>query len=207
MAQAVFFQEDDPHLPGVVPPDGVLSAAYPQRLELALGDERCAASHPAFWWWEAPPGEAIFAERVPDVLTAADELRNHCALPVGRRYAIGYRRALGAGSVVVLGVRPDAALVDALLRWLDIPRYSRAATPQIKTALFRRDADYYLTAVNLGDEPQEARIALDLPDAGGREACDLVSGQAAHYDPARRSLTLALPRKSGALVRLAAVSD
>jgi hypothetical protein len=187
---------------GFPQPDGILSANAPQRLQIALGDSSCEFSPSVFFTYEAVPGEPIVAERVPDVPTPAEELRNHSHLPVGKRYVVGYRQALGQGSVIHLGVAPSNCLVTAILRWLAILVQSRAVSPHGKTALFRREGQYFIVLVNAGDDPGDFRIDLDSLEGDHWQGLDLITGHAAHFDPQQRALYASVPGKSGTIIRL-----
>ncbi len=150
-------------------PDSILQAGYPQRLAIRLGGETVTLSSGAFFIFEDVPGEPLIAERVNDAIMMGDELAQHVSLPVGQRYTVGFRQKRGKGSVIVLGVEPDPALLVALHRWLGVSVPSRATLDQVTTALFRREETFYLIAVNNGGEERYVRVALDAAlFAGGR---------------------------------------
>jgi len=75
----------------------------------------------------------------------------------------------------------------------------------VSTAIFRRDREAILIAVNAGDEDKAAEIALQ-PGllANGRYLIEnLLTGRQSALDiPAAGPLTVALPRKDGVALRL-----
>jgi len=187
-------------------PERILGAGYPQRLAVRLGDgEPVVTSSPAFFAYEAAPGEPIVAERVPDAPPAGDELQLHTGLLVGTSYTVGYRQRRGAGSVICLGLAPGPELLAALHRWLDVPLYSRARTPGIVTAMFRAGEARIVIALNVGDEERDAAVRLHPAalDGGLWLARDLLGGEALLAGaPTPETLFVHLPARSGTVVRL-----
>jgi hypothetical protein len=142
-------------------PDGIRGEG-PLTISLGAGMEPVTVTvTPGAWFtYRYVPGEPITAERIALPGTYQSEETIHQNLPVGERYTIGYRERRGKGSLIVLGVPPDPALVAAVHRWLNVPVYSRARAAGISTAVFRRGEALYLIAVNAGDCDQDAVIDL-----------------------------------------------
>lgn len=196
-------------MPGVVTPDTVLGAGYPQRLRVALGDAYVTVSSPAFFAYDQVPGEPIWAERIADADPLGAELRRHTDLPVGQRYVVGYRLARGRGAIVCLGLAPAPELLIALHAWLGIPIYSRAESPRVSTSLFRSGEDFALIAVNLGEEQRAVRIAVErtLFGTGLWAIHDLREDTTITASLGETgALTLDLDAKSGTALRLSRVS-
>jgi hypothetical protein len=92
-----------------------------------------------------------------------------------------------------------------LHEYLNVPIPSRSLTPQISTALFHRDRDLYLIAVNNGNEDKVAEVTLDgdFLDSPRWQAHDLVSGKEWTVNLSEfRRLTFPLPRKDGTILHL-----
>ncbi len=184
-------------------PDGIVSGpAASLRLALLDGDP---VESPWLGHYAAAPGEPITAERLPHIDLPSQELALQFSLPAGTRYTAGYSQARGRGRLTVLHVQPAPGLLLALLRRAGVTLPCRSLTPGVSTAVFRRDREAILIAVNAGDEDKAAEIALQ-PGllANGRYLIEnLLTGRQSALDiPAAGPLTVALPRKDGVALRL-----
>jgi hypothetical protein len=180
-------------------PEGIIS----QRISLHLGEER-VTNTASFFSYDSVPGEAILAERIQDAPAAAEEMQIHCDLPVGNRYIVGYQQTRGKGSIICLGVRPEREIVLAIHRWLDVAVHSQARLPHINSALFRRGTDYYLIAVNIGDDDCETsiKIAPELFQDGQWTAENVITGQEIQLDCKTGRLWCYLSRKNGTVIKI-----
>ncbi len=79
-------------------------------------------------------------------------------------HTVGYRKKVGKGLIVHLGVEPNRELVLAILEHLKIPSYSMTSTRDVKTAFFRNNGKFYLIATNNGCEDKSANIQLIIPN-------------------------------------------
>lgn len=197
------------NLLGLPQPVSVLQASYPQRLSLTLGGETVTLSSGSFFIYDDVPGEPLVAERIPDATGSGAEMAIQVGMPVGQRYVVGYRQALGAGSVILLGLEPTPPLLVVLHRWLGVPIPSHADLPGVVSALFRRGDALYLIAANNGDEARDATVALDpaLLAGGAWSARDLFTdAPCAVIAGDAPSVVVRLPRKSGTAVELRRVA-
>ncbi|MBN1687948.1 MAG: beta-galactosidase [Candidatus Omnitrophica bacterium] len=76
------------------------------------------------------------------------------------RKTIGYKKKIGKGYLLHLGVDPTPSLIEEVLSFLGVLRPSRSVTRDIKTAWFERGKFSYLVAVNNGDEDKSASVYL-----------------------------------------------
>jgi hypothetical protein len=86
---------------------------------------------------------------------------------------------------------------------MNIP--SRSLTPQISTALYRRGQEFYLLAVNHGDEGKTAEVQLtaDFSEAPCWRVRNLMNNQEWTLDlRASNRVTFPVPRKDGVLLQL-----
>ncbi len=182
----------DPHLPsGTIGADMRLSI-----FDGVVVDSPWLSNYPDV------PGEPIVAERLP-LATVAEELRLQFDLETGATYTVGYSERRGKGRLTVVGLAPSAGLVQAILRRFGVTVPCRSLTAGITSALFRRGDSYDLIATNVGDEDRAAEILFDPAILAGKrwQARDLVTGRESRPDE-RGILTVALPRKDGAVVAL-----
>jgi hypothetical protein len=170
--------------------------------------ERVQASSAWVYDFTSPPGEAIRATRLPVEAIPSEELVYQFNLEAGQSYTAGYSVAIGQGRVTVLGIAPTPGILLALVARLGITLPCRSRTPDVTTAVYKRDGALYVMAANAGQEGKTARIDLDpallgdgawhaenLLDAGN---APLLSGQ---------HLTVSIGRGDGVIVRLTPDSD
>ncbi len=206
----VFFQElplqDETLRPlnllGLRQPDSVLDS-YTSTLH--IGDETAQLENQPFFCYETDPDQPLWIERQLSSTWYAEEEAIHYALPVGTRYTPGYHERRGQGTLTVLGVPPDPAVVLAVHRWLGVPIPCRARVRPISTALFQRDETYYVMAVNNSDTPQDVLVDLDraLFQPGAYRVRDLSTGaeqSAVLHDTGQ--IVLFLPAKDGTVARI-----
>src|SRR5687767_956814 len=97
-------------------------------------------------------------------------------------------------------------LLLALYDHLNARLPSHSLTPQVSTALFRRDQEFYLLAVNNGNEDKIAEIVLDenlLERPAAWQARNLISGRERSFNLHEHShLTFPVPRKDGVILQL-----
>jgi hypothetical protein len=192
------------NLLGLRLPDGVTTAADPQRIRLELGDHPVELSSAAVYAYSAVPGTPLHAERIAPRPPSQEGGYAHVQLPIGQRVVVGYLEARGPGRVVVLGVAPTPDLLVALHAWLGVRVPSRAGSPAIHSALFARRTDHFLVLTNTAEHAVNARIQLDI-DA----AC--VAGRALRTDREFEVtngsvLTAEVPPRSGTVLRLVRAS-
>ncbi|HML21411.1 MAG TPA: beta-galactosidase [Aggregatilinea sp.] len=141
-------------------PDGVLDGGD---VILRLGRESASVNTGPIFHYASVPGQAIRVtrRRAPD--EHADESAIHFKLMGGATYTVGYQERRGQGTITVLGLAPDPAVVLAVHRWLGVPVYAYARSPEISTAIFRRGDTFIVFAINNGDTDQDAQIQLHPP--------------------------------------------
>lgn len=154
------------------------------------------------FWVILRPGPYIYSEwrnnGVPD-----DALQ--MGLQAGTQYTIGYTEERGRGCLTMIGLAPSPQFLLALFEHLNVRSPSGSLTPQVSTALFRRDQEFYLFAVNDGDEDKIANVVLDrnLVDVSSWRTRNLVSGQESTVDLHEQNhLIFPISRKDGVVLRL-----
>jgi hypothetical protein len=183
-------------------PPGIISGS-PGGLWLEVLGRKVKSSW-AFNYAETP-GTAIPATRLALGGQTMEELSLQMGLQAGAQYTIGYTEERGRGCLTVIGLSPSAELLLALYEHLNMRLPGRSLTPQISTALFRRDRQLYLIAVNNGDEDKVADVVLDrdLLKVPRWKVRNLVSGQdwTANLKESNH-LTFPVPRKDGVILQL-----
>jgi hypothetical protein len=155
------------------------------------------------------PGTPITAKRLAPVNQTMEELSLQMGLQSGTEYTVGYTELRGAGHLTVLGLTPSPELFVALYDHLNASIPSRSLTPQVSTALFRRGTDFFLFAVNSGEEATIAEVSLtsDFSSTPCWRARNLVSDQEWTVDLRERGrVTFPIGRKDGAILHLQGVS-
>lgn len=183
-------------------PSGIVSGS-PGGLWLEVLGSRLK-SHWAFNYTETP-GTPIIATRLAPGGQTMEELSLQMGLQAGAQYTIGYTEERGRGCLTVIGLSPSPDLLLALYQHLNVRLPSRSLTPQVSTALFRRTGDFYLVAVNNGNEDKIAEIILDsdILDIPSWQTRNLVSGQECTVNLHEHShLTFPVPRKDGVILQL-----
>jgi len=129
-------------------------------------------------------------------------------LQAGMQYTVGYTEQRGLGYLTVIGLLPSSELMLLLHKYLNVHLASRSLTSQVSTALFRRNEDFFLIAVNDGNEDKVAEVVLDvnLPEKPGWKGRNLVTGQEWHVHMNESNpLTFTVPRKDGTILHLQGV--
>jgi len=205
---AVFFQDfprlDDNLLPfnllGVKEPDKILEH---HTVEVKLGKESPEVSCPLFVY-ENVPGEKITAVSVAMDKPSMEEEMNFENLQKGLEYTIGYKEKRGKGSIVVVGVRPNAAIVAALHKWLGVDIPARSLARGVTSSLLKRnDGKYFLIATNNTNEQKYTRIELsrEIFGGGGWKGKNLQTGELLSFS-AVSGMTAAVDRKDGAVFEI-----
>jgi hypothetical protein len=184
---------------GLRPPDGITTAADPQRLRLELGGQSVELSSPAVFAYAGVPGEALIAERIAPRAPTQEGGHAHVLLPLGQRITTGYVERRGAGRVVMIGVMPTPELLVALHAWLGARIPCRALSPSVHSALFRRGLEYFAVITNTSSEAREASLRLGLEPLP-RQARDLLTGCELPVVDGR--LLVQVPARSGTAIRL-----
>lgn len=116
-------------------------------------------------------------------------------------HTIGYLKTVGKGKILHLGVEPNKELLLEILKYFKIPLYVRSSTKDVKTALFKNGEQYYVVAVNNGQEDKNASISINLPSSRQKRCCvkNLLTPELADCFASRdqRSFSAELPRKDG----------
>jgi len=165
----VFFQllplRDDALRPlnglGLVEPDGITSAADPQRVRLDLGEHSLELSSPGVFVYRDVPGQPISAQRTEQRPPTQEGGYLHVQLPVGEQITVGYVEPRGKGRLVVLGLAPSPALLVAVHGWLGIRIGCRAEAVGVHSALFRRGQEHFVVLTNTQDVHCDAVLAVD----------------------------------------------
>src|SRR5688572_7682230 len=140
-------------------PEGIVSGS-PGGLWLEVLDRKVKSSW-AFNYTETS-GTPIVATRLAPGNQTMEELSLQMGLQAGIQYTIGYTEQRGRGHLTLIGLTPSPELILALYDHLDVSIPSRSLTPQISTALFRRDQEIYLLAVNYGNEGKTTEVQLTV---------------------------------------------
>jgi hypothetical protein len=146
---------------GLVEPDGITSAADPQRLLLDLGEHSLELSSPGAFVYRDVPGQPISAQRTEQRPPTQEGGYRHVQLPVGEHITVGYVEARGKGRLVVLGIAPSPALLVAVHSWLGIRIGCRTQAAGLHSALFRRGEDLFVVLTNVDDGDRDAVLAVD----------------------------------------------
>jgi hypothetical protein len=183
-------------------PEGIVSGS-PGGLWLEVLDRKVKSSW-AFNYTETS-GTPIVATRLAPGNQTMEELSLQMGLQAGIQYTIGYTEQRGRGHLTLIGLTPSPELILALYDHLDVSIPSRSLTPQISTALFRRDQEIYLLAVNYGNEGKttEVQLTVDFSDAPCWRARDLINDQEWTIDlRASNRVTFPVPRKDGVILQI-----
>jgi hypothetical protein len=151
------------------------------------------------------PGVPIFATRLAPGGQTMEELSLQMSLQAGTQYTIGYTEQRGQGRLTVIGLAPSPELIRALYDHFDVNVPSRALTPQISTALYRRDQEFFLLAVNYGNEDKTAEVQLtaDFAEIPCWRVRNLVDNQEWTLDlRGSNRVTFSVPRKDGVILQL-----
>ncbi len=190
------------NLLGIQEPPGIVSGS-PGQLWMDVLDSRIKSSW-AFNYSETP-GTPITATRLAPGNQTAEELSLQMGLQAGSQYTVGYTEPRGNGRFTMIGLLPSPPLMLAFYHHLNVRVPSRSLTPGVSTALFRREADLYLLAVNHGDEDKIAEVILDgdFEKSPYKQARNLISGQgwAVNLRESNR-LVFPLARKDGVILYL-----
>jgi hypothetical protein len=190
------------NLLGVKDPAGIVSGS-PGNLWLEVLGNKLKSSW-AFNYSETP-GIPITATRLAPGNQTAEELSLQMGLQAGAQYTVGYTEQRGSGYLTVIGLSPSSALLLALYHHLGVRISSHSLTSQISTALFQRAQEFYLLAVNNGNEDKVAEVVLngDFEGSQRKQACNLTSGQEWTVNLRESGhLTFPLPRKDGVILHL-----
>ena len=77
---------------------------------------------------------------------------------IGRKWICGYRRNIGKGSIIHIGLAPHPSILIALHDWLKVPIPSRSTLPGVNTALFKSDKGRLVMATNMNPSSVDCRI-------------------------------------------------
>jgi hypothetical protein len=183
-------------------PPGIVSGS-PGRLRLEVFDSKLKSSWASNY--AETPGTPISVTRLAPSMQTAEELSLQMGLQAGTQYTVGYTEQHGDGCLTVIGLEPSPELLLALHNHLNVHVPSRSLTSHVSTALFRRDRELYLIAVNNGNEDKISDVLLDrdLLDAPRWKIHNLISGQEWTSNLQEAShLTFSLPRKDGVILHL-----
>lgn len=194
------------NLLGFKEPPGMISGS-PGKLWLDIPGG-AVQSRWAFNYSETPGTPILATRRAPGNQTS-EELSLQMGLQAGTQYTIGYTERRGKGQMTVIGLVPTPGLVLALADFLSLRLPGRSLTPQVSTAFYHRAGEYYLFAVNYGNEDKTAEVILldeEFMMFPSLQAQNLINGQEWTIDLRESGhLTFLLPRKDGAVIKLGAV--
>jgi hypothetical protein len=193
------------NLLGIPGPAGIIGDMGVISLTLRKGEDTSQVKSRWLAYFEAVEGEPILAERGSVDEKAVEEMQFLCMLPMGERYITGFTKNLGKGKLTYVGLQPSGELLTGICRTLGIPISCRAAISEVATGLYRSPDQFFLCAVNLGQEERTVEVALD-PDLFQDmpyQANSLVDSQApAIYLTKPPRLFLRLPGKDATVVSL-----
>jgi hypothetical protein len=152
------------------------------------------------------PGTPIIATRLAPGNQTMEELSLQMGLQAGEQYTIGYTEERGHGCLTMIGLSPSPELLLALYEHLKVSLPSHSLTPQVSTALFRRNGEFYLVAVNNGNEDKMTDVMLDknLLEMPSWKARNLANGREWTIN-LHDHLTFPAPRKDGVILQLQGV--
>jgi beta-galactosidase len=138
---------------------------------------------------------------------AFDEVRGEkitAHMPDFGPITIGYKKRLGKGVILHLGVEPSKDLLRAILKYFRIPIHVYSPTRDVKTALFKRGKKYYLIAVNNGMEDKSATIYFPaMKHLGRMHVREIFSTKKEPFlGPETPTLSVELARKDGKVFEL-----
>jgi hypothetical protein len=122
-------------------------------------------------------------------------------------WAPWYTEQRGRDHLTVIGLAPFPELIRALYDHVDVDIPSRSLTPQISTALFLRDEEFYLIAVNSGEEAKIAEVTLTTDFLGSPcwHVRNVLDNQEWTIDlRVSNHVTFPVPRKDGVILQLGA---
>lgn len=204
----VLFQ-DFPRADDDLQPLNVLNIKEPDRIleyhsvAVKLGMESAEVSCPLFVY-DSVPGEKIAGVSVAMDRPSMEEEMNFEDLQKGLEYTIGYMEKRGKGSIVVVGVRPNAALMLALHKWLGVDIPARSLARGVTSSLLKRkDGKYFLIVTNNTNEQKYTKMELSKAvfGSGNWKAKDLLTGETSAFSPAA-GLSVPVERKDGAVFEL-----
>jgi len=140
---------------GLQRPSRVLSRLG-KKVELAFG----GVSEGAVWVWDSPLGEAIEGTQCRGRQQAVENADVWMANYIGKKWVCGYRRPVGKGGIVHLGLNPSPSVATALHGWLGVPIPSKASVPGVTTALFDSPNGQVLMAANMNPCALYCQIAI-----------------------------------------------
>lgn len=187
-------------------PQGILGEV-PESLCLnwEMGEDAAEVRSPWLAYYQDVPGQPIRVTRLRGENLTAEELELITGLVQGDQYTVGYTRSFGEGRLTVIHLAPSAASILALHKMTGIEISSRATTPGIVSALYRRATDLYLVLINTTIEAKVAEILIQPALLQGKfyQVRDLVSGNTwEHRFDEGSSLQAQIGRKDATLLKL-----
>jgi hypothetical protein len=134
-------------------PDRILSRLG-KKVELDLG----GVGEGAVWVWDEPHGDAIHGTQCAGKQQAVENADVWMTNYIGKRWICGYRKPVGKGSVIHIGLNPSSSIVLALHEWLGVDISCRAALPDVQTSLFKSPTGFVLMATNMNPSEIECRV-------------------------------------------------
>lgn len=125
-----------------------------KKVELSFG----GVSEGAVWVWDSPDGEAIEGTQCQGKQQAVENADVWMANYIGKRWVCGYRRKVGKGAIVHIGLNPSPSVVAAIHSWLGVPIPSKASLSGVTTALFDSPKGRLLMATNMNPCAVECRV-------------------------------------------------
>lgn len=181
-------------------PDKILEQHH---LKIKLGKREAPALSHSFVY-NSTPGEKIFAKTTKTDDPSMEEETAFERLAEGTEYVIGYIEKRGKGKLIVVGVRPNPVLIEAITSWLGIDIYAKSLAQGVTTSLLKRkDGKYFIIATNNTNEQKYCTIQLSKKLFGSKtlKARDIVTGNIFKFS-AGRGLSIPVNRKDGAIIEI-----
>lgn len=190
------------NLLGIQEPAGIISSG-PGEIQLDVLGAPGIRSQWMYSYAEMP-GEPIYSRRLPVEDLTMEENHLQFNLQTGKIEAIGYNEKRGRGRLMVIGLTPSPSLLLALHNFFNIQIPLRSKTSGVASALFQRDQEYYVIAVNNSSEDKLAELLLarELVDKHRWQVQNLVPGQENSVKLDNGLLTAPIPAKDGIVLRL-----
>ncbi len=180
-------------------PSGIISALGKANLELFDGHSIESA-----WWhlYDDVEGDPISVNRLPYRHQPSEELMLQFSLQEGLTYTVGYRVQRGTGYITVIGLESSAELLLALHQHFNVTTSLRSIVPDVTSALFERDGEFYVIATNDGTETKAVTFDTASIVDGQWLLHNFMNNQTTQVDLSTGQLTMIIPAKDGVILRL-----
>ncbi len=157
-------------------PEGIIGyELIPKKTLLKFGNIELNTQSPYIYYFKEVPGAPIKASSINTTFWFTN-------LPSGSDYIVGYTQNIGKGKLTFIGLKPDPELIINLLSELEIKNYCHPEVKNIHSALFKRDDNYYLIAVNNNNNPCGVKFTINAGLERIYKITDLITNKTEHID-------------------------